>query len=89
MLDAAARKSYVSEVYIPIPNPSYLDECESLGAYGGQKRWRSPDGKRLLEWDGRHGEIEAFNLRGEHLGALDPVTGILIKLARKGRCIDV
>lgn len=76
-------------MFIPVPKPSYLDECESLGAFNGEKRWRSPDGKRLLTWDGLHGEIEVYNLRGEHLGVLDAVTGMLIKLARKGRSIDV
>jgi hypothetical protein len=73
---------------IPIPESSYLDDCEPNGAFGGEKRWRSKDGKRLFTWDSLHGEIEVFNKRGKHLGALD-VNGVFIKEAKKGRTIDV
>lgn len=73
---------------IPIPKPSFLDECISLGAVKGQKRWRSVDSKRLYTWDSLHGEIEVFNKRGMHLGVLNP-NGDLIKNAVKGREIDV
>lgn len=73
---------------IPIPNPSYLDECELLGAFSGQKRWRSKDFKRLFTWDSLHGEIEVFNSRGKHLGVMNP-QGVFIKGAVKGRKIDV
>jgi hypothetical protein len=74
---------------IPIPVPSILDDCEYLGAYNGQRRWRSDGGKRLYTWDALHGEIEVFNARGRHLGAIDPVTGAWIKEAVRGRRIDV
>ena len=74
---------------VPIPKPCFLDNCDSLGAYNGQKRWRSSDGERLYTWDSLHGEIEVFNKRGQHLGAIDPVHGVLIKDAIKGRKIDV
>lgn len=73
---------------IPIPKPSFLDECESLGAFNNQKRWRSKDGKRLYTWDSLHGEIEVFNIRGKHLGVLN-IKGDLIKDAVKGRKIEV
>lgn len=73
---------------IPIPKPCYLDDCISLGAKYGQKRWRSPNGKRLYTWDSLHGDIEVFNNRGHHLGVLN-VEGILIKGPVKGRKIDV
>ena len=73
----------------PRPNPCFLDQCESLGAIDGEKRWRSPDGKRLYTWDSLHGEIEVFDARGYHIGALDPVTGTYLKDAKKGRRIDV
>ena len=73
---------------IPIPKPSFLDECILLGAFHGGKRWRSQDGKRLFEWDSFHGEIEVYNKRGHHLGVLNP-EGILIKEPKKGRKIDV
>jgi hypothetical protein len=49
----------------------------------------SPDGNRLFEWDGLHGEIELYNRRGRHLGVLHAVTGELVKPPRRGRAIDV
>jgi hypothetical protein len=52
-------------------------------------RWRSKDKQRYYTWDRLHGEIEAFNSRGRHLGALDAQTGVLIKDPRKDRRIDV
>ena len=73
----------------PIPKPSILDDFEFLGFVSGERRWRSDGGKRLYTWGGLHGEIEVFTRRGDRLGSLDPVTGALIKLAVKGRRIDV
>jgi hypothetical protein len=72
-----------------IPKPSFLDRMQALGAINGERRWRSHDGKRLYTWDALHGEIEVFNARGRHLGALDATTGALIKDAVRGRKIDV
>lgn len=74
---------------IPIPTPSFLDDCECLGAFDGQKRWRSACGQRLYTWDSLHGEIEVFNRRGKHLGVIDAVHGQFIKDAVKGRAINV
>lgn len=74
---------------ISIPAHSFLDECELLGAFNGERRWRSADGRRLYTWDFLHGEIEVFNARGWHLGAADALTGVLFKPARKGRRINV
>lgn len=73
----------------PRPSPCFLDQMEQLRAVDGQKRWRSPDARRLYTWDELHGEIEVYNKRGHHLGVLDPTTGRLIKLPIKGRRIDV
>lgn len=73
---------------IPIPKPSFLDQCFSLGAVNGQKRWRSEDKKRYYTWDSLHGEIEVFNKRGKHLGVFSP-NGDFIKEPVKGREIDV
>jgi hypothetical protein len=74
---------------ISIPSPSFLDDCESLGAVNGQRRWRNPDRDRLYTWDSLHGEIEVYNNRGKHLGVIHAVTGQWIKDAVKGRKIDV
>jgi hypothetical protein len=71
------------------PRPCFLDECVSLGFVYGSRRWRSADGKRLYTWDDLHGEIEVFTRRGIHVGAADPVTGIVFKPPVKGRTIDV
>ncbi|MFH0959523.1 MAG: colicin E3/pyocin S6 family cytotoxin [Pseudomonadota bacterium] len=77
-------------VYVPIPKPSFLsEECECIGVFDGEKRWKSMDKKRIFTWDGLHGEIEVFNNRGRHLGVLEPQNGMLIKPAIKGRKIDV
>lgn len=73
----------------PVPKPSFLDDCEPLGAVNGEKRWRNEDATLLYTWDTLHGEIEVFNTRGRHLGAIDAITGHYIKGAVKGRKIDV
>lgn len=73
----------------PIPRPSFLDDCVPMGARNKQPRWKSKDGDRIYTWDSLHGEIEVFNKRGKHLGAIDAITGALIKNAVKGRTIDV
>ncbi|WP_373490304.1 colicin E3/pyocin S6 family cytotoxin [Parasphingorhabdus sp.] len=74
---------------IPVPRPSFLDHCENLGAFNGEKRWRSRDGKRIYTWDSLHGEIEVFNKRGRHLGAANALTGVIVKGPVNGRHIDV
>jgi hypothetical protein len=76
-------------VKVSIPKPSFLDTCEYIGVFSGEKRWRSHDGKRIYTWDYLHGEIEVFNKRGKHLGVIDPVHGMMIKDAVKRRTIDV
>ena len=73
---------------VPIPKPSFLDECESLGLLYGSRRWRSMDGKRLYTWDSLHGEIEVFDKRGVHLAVYDPL-GNYKSGKVKGRKIDV
>jgi len=60
-----------------------------LGFKNGQQLWRSPQGSRYYTWDSLHGEIEAYTKNGKHLGALDAVTGKLIKPAVRGRYVDV
>jgi hypothetical protein len=62
---------------------------EYFGIRGGERVWRSPDHQRYYTWDALHGEIEVFSKRGKHLGALDAVTGALIKSPVKGRSIAI
>jgi hypothetical protein len=62
---------------------------DRLGFVRGQLLWASPNRKRLYTWDGLHGEIEAFNRRGVHMGALDPLTGVFIKGEDKRKKLDV
>jgi hypothetical protein len=73
----------------PRPNPCYLDGFEVWKTVGGQKVWRNDDGSRVYTWDTLHGEIEVFNARGHHLGALEAVSGQFIKQAVQGRKIDL
>ncbi len=40
------------------PAQCFLDSCEFLGVFNGEKRWRI--GKKLLTWDSLHGEIEVL-----------------------------
>jgi hypothetical protein len=47
---------------------------------GGRRR-------RYYEWDHTHGEIEVYDSRGDHVGAIDSVTGEWVKPPRKGRDI--
>ena len=47
--------------------------------------YKSKPKDRYYSWDEFHGEIEVFNKRGYHLGALDAVTGVQIKEAKRGR----
>lgn len=72
-----------------IPRPSFLDNCVFWKVVAERKVWKSRDGKRLYTWDSLHGEIEVFNKQGRHLGSANPLTGLLIKPAVKGRRLDV
>lgn len=74
---------------VPRPRPGFLDRTDYLGYVHGGQRWRSKDGKRLYTWDELHGEVEVFNRRGRHLGAVHAITGIFIKDPVKGRRIGV
>ena len=52
---------------VPIPKPSFLDQCRYLGYIEGERRWRGAEG-RLYTWDALHGEIEVFDRHGRHHG---------------------
>ncbi len=46
------------------------------GGGGLRPRWTDAKGKKIYEWDSRHGELEVYRSSdGSHLGAFDPVTG--------------
>lgn len=75
--------------YLPLPSPSILDAVPIFGVRGGKKVWRDETGQRYYTWDGLHGEVEVFNKRGRHLGAIDPLTGTRVKQPVKGRTLDV
>lgn len=68
---------------------AYLKGLKPIGAKNGEKRWQDEDGEFIYTWDSLHGEIEWFNKRGKHLGALDAQTGEFIKDPEKTRTIDV
>ena len=69
------------------PKPSILDDFEYYKMSGGRKIFRN--GSRYYTWDTLHGEVEVFNSRGYHLGAIHPVKGTRLKDAVKWRRIDV
>jgi hypothetical protein len=73
----------------PIPRPGFLETCNCLGQTYGERRWRNSRRTPINTWDGLHGEVEVFNERGEHQGAVDAVTGLPMKPARKGGTIRV
>ncbi|MHA5282206.1 colicin E3/pyocin S6 family cytotoxin [Corynebacterium sp. CQ3829_602738] len=74
--------------YIPRPRPGFLDNLERLSR-SGPPRWRDLKEKRLFEYDPLHGHIEGYNLRGEHVGVYDAVSGMQIGDPIRGRKIDV
>ncbi len=51
--------------------------------------WRNAPGDRYYTWDSLHGEIEAWDSLGRHLGALDALTGRTVKEAVRGRRIEL
>lgn len=74
--------------FVPPSDTEFIRSLIPVLKRSKPKRWKSPNGKRLYEWDGLHGELEVYNGRGEHLGVVD-VDGRHIKDAKPGRCIDV
>lgn len=69
--------------YVPKPKPCFMDQFEFYKVIDGRKVYRG--NRRYYSWDERHGEIEVFDKRGWHLGALDAVTGEFIKEADNSR----
>lgn len=75
--------------YIPIPDGSILDNFEFYRVINKRKVYTNTKKSRFYSWDELHGEVEVFDANGFHLGALDPMTGKLIKDAVKGRTLNV
>ncbi|MGU3497726.1 colicin E3/pyocin S6 family cytotoxin [Mycobacterium sp. C31M] len=74
--------------YVPRNPPDFLSEQAEL-PWRGESRWRDTSDQRIYTYDRRHGHVEVYNKRGNHLGVLDVVTGEKIGDAVKGRKIDV
>lgn len=74
---------------VPRPKPCFLDGCEVIKVIGAKKVWANKERTRFFTWDSLHGEIEAFDKQGRHLGALNSVNGDLMKEAVRGRKLDV
>ena len=45
--------------------------------------------REYYEWDALHNEIGAYDYKGRHLGALEPINGEFYKPAKKGRKITI
>jgi hypothetical protein len=71
------------------PVPSILDGKQRWKVVDGRQVWKDENGERYYTWDSLHGEVEAFNKRGFHLGSLDAVSGAPLKGAVRGRRLDV
>ena len=69
------------------PDSEFLGQVRASGTFMASGVGEIRRAAMLYTWDVLHGEIEIFNLRGRHLGVADPMTGDLIKPARKGRRI--
>lgn len=72
---------------LPKPKPSILDGLRVAGIDGGRKVYKSDSEPVYYTWDSLHGEVEVFDKNGRHLGVVDPLTGITIKPAIRGRRI--
>ncbi len=72
---------------IPYKPPTFLDDYTILSKrIEGKKTWKSPDGKRLYQWDSQHGDVEVYSAKtGLHLGSAEKQTGRTIKPPVKGR----
>ncbi|WP_074202478.1 colicin E3/pyocin S6 family cytotoxin [Nitrosomonas cryotolerans] len=73
---------------LPVPKPSILDNFRVVGIEGGRKVYKDDSENIFYTWDSLHGELEAFNKNGRHLGVVCPHTGFLIKRSVKGRRIN-
>ncbi|MDF2386973.1 hypothetical protein JMG10_36260 [Nostoc ellipsosporum NOK] len=66
--------------YIPAPKtltafPQAKSVKPKTPIYGGGLRKRWEDEEYIYEWDYRHGLVEKYDRRGNHLGEFHPVSG--------------
>lgn len=73
-------------IYVPppriltaFPNAKSVKPKTPVQRGGGlRKRWKDEEGN-LYEWDSRHGSVEKYDRKGNHLGEFDPETGEQLK----------
>lgn len=73
--------------YVHKPTPCFLDGMEKYRVVDGRQTYKTRD--RYFQWDEFHGEIEVYDKRGRHLGALDAQSGTQVKDAERTRKINV
>lgn len=76
-------------VAIPRPRPGFLELFEKFKVIDGRQVWVNERRDRFFSWDSLHGEVEAFDKNGRHLGAFHAVTGVQLKEAERSRRIHV
>ncbi len=69
------------------PAQSYIWRQLRTGRRGVRTNGLSGRRERFYQWDYKHGEIEVYNGRNEHIGVLDPVTGEWAKPPKSDRTI--
>nr|WP_314877466.1 colicin E3/pyocin S6 family cytotoxin [uncultured Pseudomonas sp.] len=74
---------------VPKPRPCFLDRFAKSHVDGDRQVYVDTLERVYYTWDSLHGEIEVFNCRGRHLGAIHAVSGELIKDAKQGRKIKI
>jgi hypothetical protein len=86
---AKGKTGLLGAAYIPPPErligiPS-AERVRPKTRVAGRRRarWLDTDGN-IYEWDYQHGHVEAYNRRGQHIGAVDPETGRKIGDAAAG-----
>jgi hypothetical protein len=75
-----SRIDYIQPVDGPLPGFSATRRVRPRSDRSGRyrARWRDDEG-RSYEWDYRHGSVEMYSRRGEHLGEFDPIIGRRLK----------
>jgi hypothetical protein len=77
----------IIESHIHWKTSTFLQKQEKIRRKGIQV-WRSKDRNFLYTWDGLHGEIEVYNVRGYAIFILNPDGTRKNKNVVRGRTID-